>query len=173
MDRNECRISVVYELLFIKISQNQKFQYIYSMNAGQVYRLSYVSTGCDCLRYDDIKSILDSSNRNNHDKNITGILVYCNKHFFQIVEGEKEAIQDLYNKILIDPRHDGVIKIQEGYIDNRQFENWHMAFKSYNKELKDLDNFNNEQFYSYINNQLCVKSCISVKLLADFFDLNG
>jgi hypothetical protein len=48
-----------------------------------------------------------------------------------------------------------------------------MAFKSYNKELKDLDNFNNEQFYSYINSQLSDKNNISMKVLADFFDLNG
>lgn len=143
------------------------------MKDGQVYHLSYVSTGCDSLRYEDIKDILDSSIRNNRGINVTGILVYCNKHFFQIIEGEKEIIQDVFNKILIDPRHDNVIKIQEGYTDKRQFENWNMAFKSYNKELKELDNFNNEQFYGYINNNLCVKSCISVKVLADFFDLNG
>ena len=66
-----------------------------------------------------------------------------------------------------------MIKIQEGYIDKRQFESWNMAFKSYNKELKDLDNFNNEQFYSYINSQLSDKNNISMKVLADFFDLNG
>jgi hypothetical protein len=143
------------------------------MNEDQVYHLSYVSTGCDSLRYEDIKSILDSSVKNNRDDNVTGILVYCNKHFFQIIEGDKDAIQSIFNKILIDPRHDNVIKIQEGYTSQRQFQNWNMAFKSYNKELKDLDNFNNEQFYSYINNNLCVKSCISVKVLADFFDLNG
>lgn len=143
------------------------------MNEAQVYHLSYVSTGCDSLQYEDIKSILDSSVKNNKEDNVTGILVYCNKHFFQIIEGNKEAIQHIFNKIIIDPRHDNVIKIQEGYTDHRQFQNWNMAFKSYNKELKDLDNFNNEQFYSYINNNLSAKSCISVKVLADFFDLNG
>jgi hypothetical protein len=96
-----------------------------------------------------------------------------NKHFFQIIEGNREAILEIFNKILIDSRHDNVIKIQEGYIDKRQFESWNMAFKSYNKELKDLDNFNNEQFYSYINSQLSDKNNISMKVLADFFDLNG
>lgn len=143
------------------------------MNSNQVYHLSYVSTGSDSLRYDDIKDILESSVENNKEKEITGILVYCNKHFFQILEGDKEAVQQIFDRIMIDSRHDNVIKIQEGFTEKRQFANWNMAFKSYNKELKELDNFNNKQFYSYINNNLCVKSCISVKVLADFFDLNG
>ncbi|HMT35789.1 MAG: BLUF domain-containing protein [Bacteroidetes bacterium] len=143
------------------------------MNEEKIYQLSYVSTGCDSLRYEDIKNILESSNKNNSQDHITGILVYCNKHFFQIIEGNREAILEIFNKILIDSRHDNVIKIQEGYIDKRQFESWNMAFKSYNKELKDLDNFNNEQFYSYINSQLSDKNNISMKVLADFFDLNG
>lgn len=143
------------------------------MNKTQIYQMSYVSTGCDTLKYDDIKSILQDSRKNNVEKDITGILVYCNKHFFQILEGEKEKIQQLYHKIIIDRRHDNVIKIQEGFVENRQFENWNMAFKSFNRELKELDCFNNEQFYSYIKSQLEQKNNVSLKILADFFDLNG
>jgi hypothetical protein len=49
-----------------------------------------------------------------------------------------------------------------------------MAFKSYNKELSSLDNFNLEQFYSYINEQIKKsENDVSLKVLADFFDLNG
>lgn len=143
------------------------------MNGEQIYQISYVSTGCDNLQYENIKCILESSNRNNKENGITGILVYCNKHFFQIIEGEKGAVQQLFSQILIDPRHDNVIKIQEGYIKARQFESWNMAFKSYNKELQGLDNFNTEQFYGHINNKQCNNNDFSLKLLADFFDLNG
>jgi hypothetical protein len=49
-----------------------------------------------------------------------------------------------------------------------------MAFKSYNKELSNLDNFNLEQFYSYVNDQIKIsQNDVSLKVLADFFDLNG
>lgn len=148
------------------------------MNEKALYHLSYVSTACDCLKFEDIQKILEQSNEHNPESGITGILVYCNKHFFQIIEGEKDAIHELYEKIAIDCRHDAVIKIQEGPISQRQFGNWSMAFKSYNKELKHLDHFNNEQFYSYITKLLEQSSndgCndVSLKVLADFFDLNG
>ena len=144
------------------------------MEEEKIYRLAYVSTACDCLKLDDINNILDSSKVNNQAENITGILIYCNKHFFQILEGDENDVKELYEKIAIDCRHDNVIKIQEGEVEKRNFGNWSMAFKSYNKELKYLDNFNNEQFYSYIYSQLQDQSeDVSLKILADFFDLNG
>ena len=147
------------------------------MKETALYHLSYVSTACDCLKFEDIQRILEQSNNNNPVLGITGILVYCNKHFFQILEGEKTAVLELFDTISIDCRHDAVIKIQEGPIDNRQFGNWSMAFKSYNKELKHLDHLNNEQFYGYIAKLLEQSTHgatdVSLKILADFFDLNG
>jgi hypothetical protein len=143
------------------------------MNDEKIYHLSYVSTGCDGLRYEHIKEILDTAKRKNSEVGITGILVYCNKHFFQILEGNQEDVEALYNKIAIDPRHDNVIKLQSCNIQHRQFENWSMGFKSYNKELKELDNFKTEEFYSYVQSQLNGGHVVSLKILADFFDLNG
>lgn len=143
------------------------------MSQDKIYHLSYVSTGCDCLRYDDIKAILESSNQHNKSLGITGILVYCNKHFFQILEGDKTEVLSLFERISIDRRHDNVIKIQEGERDKRSFENWHMAFKSYNKQLSSLDDFNTEQFYTYIREQMNGTQDISLRILSDFFDLNG
>ena len=144
------------------------------MDEKKIYHLAYVSTACDCLKLEDINSILESSNKNNKCEGITGILVYCNKHFFQILEGDKEQIIELYDKIVVDCRHDNVIKIKEGEIETRNFSEWSMAFKSYNKELKYLDNFNNEQIYTYIHKQIEVsKDDVALKILADFFDLNG
>ena len=143
------------------------------MESKQIYHLSYVSTGCDGLKYEHIKEILDCANRHNKELGITGILVYCNKHFFQILEGDKESVELVFDKIAIDSRHDNVIKLQSAYVDARQFERWSMGFKSYNKELKVLDNFNTEEFYSYVREQLNGSNAVSLKILADFFDLNG
>ena len=143
------------------------------MKQESIYHLSYVSTGCDGLRFEHIKEILDMSIQNNKEVGITGILVYCNKHFFQILEGDKEAVLSLFEKIAIDCRHDNVIKLHCGYVESRQFANWNMCFKSYNKELSELDNFNSEEFYSYVKNQRSCCDAVSLNILANFFDLNG
>ncbi len=139
----------------------------------EIFHLSYVSTASECLKFDDFRKILESANHNNNEKNITGILVYCNNHFFQILEGNKEDVLSIYENILVDRRHDNLIKLQEGYSEKRQFERWEMAFKSYNTELQQLDNFNNEEFYSYLKDQLSDSNHVSLKILTDFFDLNG
>jgi hypothetical protein len=140
---------------------------------SNLYHIAYVSTAKDGLRYDDISGILEIANKNNKLRGVTGVLVYCNKHFFQILEGQKELVIDLYNEISTDARHDNIIKLQENEISDRNFASWSMAFKSYNKELRTLDNFNNEQFYSYVKTKISSNNNVSLKILADFFDLNG
>lgn len=143
------------------------------MEEQDIYHVSYVSTGCDGLRFEHISEILESSKKHNEELGVTGILLYCNKHFFQILEGKKEAVEEIFEKISIDCRHDNIIKLQSTYIPHRQFAHWSMGFKSYNRELCPLDNFNNEEFYCYIQNQLKENEAVSLKLLANFFDLNG
>lgn len=145
------------------------------MDETQIYRIAYVSTSCDCFKLDDICNIVERSKINNTKENITGILLYCNKYFLQILEGERKSVEKLFDKISIDCKHDSIIKIQEGNIKQRNFPNWSLAFKSYNQELKNLDDFNNKEFYCYVNKQLNLENetNISLRLLADFFDLNG
>jgi hypothetical protein len=158
---------------FIVYTNLRKLFTFTPMSENKLYHISYVSTGCDGLRYEHIKEILESSNKNNETDEISGILIYCNKHFFQIIEGEKEKVEELFQKIAVDPRHDNVIKLQSGFIEQRHFETWNMGFKSYNKELKPLDDFNNEEFYSYVKSQMNGHPAVSLKILVDFFDLNG
>ena len=143
------------------------------MKEEGIYHLSYVSTGCAGLRFEHIREILETAKAKNAQNGITGILIYCNKHFFQILEGDKDQVEDLFQSIASDPRHDNVIRLQSLFIEKRQFENWSMGFKSYNKELKELDNFNTEEYYSYVKSQLNESQVVSLKILADFFDLNG
>ena len=159
---------------YFVIKAGRERAYFYTMDEQKVYHLSYVSTACDCLKLDDIHRILESSKANNAQLGVTGILVYCNKHFFQILEGSEETVKELFETISIDCRHDNVIKIQEGYVNARDFADWSMAFKSYNKELKNLDEFNNEQFYSYVSKRMEESGdAVSLRILSDFFDLNG
>jgi len=143
------------------------------MKEEAVYHLSYVSTGCDGLRFEQIRDILQKSSENNQKVGVTGILLYCNKHFLQILEGDKEAVEEIFQRISIDHRHDNIIKLQSTYTSKRQFEKWNMGFKSYNRELKPLDDFNNEEFYGYIKTKLEENQVVSLKILAEFFDLNG
>ena len=60
------------------------------------YAISYVSTAAEGISKEDIQDLLELSSRKNNDHNITGILLYSNGNFFQVLEGEKLLINSLF-----------------------------------------------------------------------------
>lgn len=108
------------------------------------YKLIYVSSSRFMLEEGELEDILKTSRKNNNALNITGLLLYHEGNFIQILEGDKEKVEALYNKILYDPRHVGVIRLLEEYADERDFPEWSMGFKRLdsNSEPGTLDGFN-------------------------------
>lgn len=96
----------------------------------QVYRLLYVSRGL--LRDIDAKGaiahILMLSHRNNVRLGISGALLYSGKHFTQILEGEKPAVETLLDRIAQDRLHCDLDVIAARYAVGRMFDQWSMAY---------------------------------------------
>ena len=112
-----------------------------------LYRIIYLNSGLKDLTSSDVKEILVKAKENNRDKNITGILLYLDKNFIQVLEGEKEDVIKLYQKISLDHRHKNVIKVIEGNISSRQFDKWDMGFIEIDSDdLKDLSEFKDFNF---------------------------
>lgn len=63
--------------------------------------------------------------------------------FVQLLEGEKEAVLNTFNKISLDQRHGELTVLLEGTSEKRIFSNWSMGFKSV-----DYDEFENITGYS-------------------------
>ena len=74
-------------------------------------QLIYVSTSARRISKDDLQAILLASIHHNSEKNITGLLLYDQGTFCQVLEGEAEDVHALFSKILKDERHTNVIKI--------------------------------------------------------------
>jgi hypothetical protein len=92
-------------------------------------QLVYVSnrkTNCTSL---EIENILESCKKNNPPLNITGVLLYSDTKFIQLVEGESKIIMELYDKIKLDSRHHKTTMISYGPIKEKAFPSWHMATK--------------------------------------------
>ncbi len=112
-----------------------------------LYRIIYLSSGLKDLTSSDVKEILVKAKENNREKNITGVLLYLDKNFIQVLEGEKEDVLKLYQKISLDHRHKNVIKVIEGNIASRQFDRWDMGFIEIDSDdLKDLSEFKDFNF---------------------------
>lgn len=91
-------------------------------------QLAYLSSTPVLLSADDIGQILLSSRSNNAKLGVTGLLVYRDGNVLQFLEGERDAVQALFEKICRDPRHRGVIILYEREVERRDFPEWTMGF---------------------------------------------
>jgi len=92
--------------------------------------LIYMSTSVNLMSDAELKSLLRQSQQNNTDKGLSGMLLYSEGTFVQVLEGERELLENTYVKIVGDPRHKGIIKIAGGEIAERVFPHWAMGFKT-------------------------------------------
>jgi len=90
--------------------------------------LVYVSVAPRRMTDDDLKDILAASRRNNPQLGVTGMLLYKDRFFIQALEGEREVVYNLYEKIHKDPRHINAVTIYEHDITERSFKDWSMGF---------------------------------------------
>ena len=92
-----------------------------------LYTISYVSTSKKLSDF-QINELLCISKLKNDDLNITGILMHSDQNFFQIIEGEKKIILNLYQKIEKDVRHFNLIKIFDRPIQIPSFKNFQSSY---------------------------------------------
>ena len=90
---------------------------------------------------DTVKQILTSSRKNNPSIGVTGLLICGEELYLQILEGPMDAVDEIFNKIKIDNRHDNVKILKASCIDFRLFASWAMRSHELNVVRRDKDNF--------------------------------
>lgn len=105
--------------------------------------VSYVSTADPSLTTLEMENLFKLVKQKNNDLGITGILLYSDGNFMQILEGEKTYIHELFSKIEKDERHYNVIKIFDRQIVNPCFSKYHSDFKVFGESYShnELQNF--------------------------------
>ncbi|MFV8226831.1 BLUF domain-containing protein [Christiangramia aquimixticola] len=106
------------------------------------YAISYVSSVNFDLTNDEIQEILDFSRISNNANGITGILLYSDGNFFQVLEGDKDQLKPLFSAINDDHRHYDLMVIFEKQVSQAAFENYECDFISldsrFNQESMDI-----------------------------------
>lgn len=92
-------------------------------------RLVYVSSATVDLSDSELNQLLEQSVRNNAAKGVTGMLVYADGNFIQVLEGEAEVVDALFQRIELDIRHQGTIVLHREVVESRDFPQWHMGFR--------------------------------------------
>ena len=95
-----------------------------------LYELLYSSEASSEMTQDDLLELLEQSRTKNRFLGITGLLLYHNKEFMQLLEGEKSEVLKLWETIKKDERHFMATAIYQGPIPERGFSEWSIAFQN-------------------------------------------
>ena len=75
-----------------------------------------------------VARILMQSRRNNAHANIGGVLYFGDGHFFQALEGDRNTVNQTYQRITADSRHSDVTILSLKTIPERLFADWSMKY---------------------------------------------
>ena len=106
--------------------------------------LIYTSMGTELLSKKELESIWQQAKHKNVSQDITGLLLYQEGIFMQVLEGKMDDILSLYETIENDPRHICEKQPIIGEEQKRYFPEWSMGFKeleSNNSNLPSLKLF--------------------------------
>ncbi len=90
----------------------------------------YASSASTGFHEADIPLVLERARARNLADGITGMLLFIEGSFFQVLEGEVGRVDAAYARIESDPRHCRVTRIIREPIAHRSFEDWSMGFAS-------------------------------------------
>jgi hypothetical protein len=82
------------------------------------------------MSQEDLLKLLVQARKKNQELDVTGLLLYHNKEFMQLIEGKKEVILELWKTIKVDKRHFYPKVIYQGPVSKRGFSEWNMAFRN-------------------------------------------
>ena len=107
-------------------------------------QMAYMSFATRQFKMDvdnNVNAILEEARAHNSEAGITGLLVYRNGVFVQLLEGEKEVVQRVLGKILLDhSRHENLRVLLKQELIERVFPDWSMFYKKLDDEALDLVN---------------------------------
>lgn len=147
-----------------------------------LFTLIYFSKATKALQDEDLAPMLEESWNWNKAHGLTGMLIYIRSEpslvpkagrFMQVLEGTKEEVHSLFEKIKLDKRHQNLTILNEGIIQKRSFGTWLMGF-----EAIDLENYRLMPGYfelddSFINSGNGQKLNMALNFLKSFYMMQG
>jgi Sensors of blue-light using FAD len=116
-----------------------------SISVQLLEHIIYASVGTQHFGSSELAELLQKSRASNERLGLTGMLLHCNSDgsFFQVLEGEPAAVDQLFQKILLDKRHSHVTLIIRESIAKRSFAEWSMGFSGISQaKLRKIPGFN-------------------------------
>ncbi len=105
-----------------------------------IYNLVYMSesrmgppTPATLQAVDDILAV---ARERNASIDVTGALLFTEGRFVQVLEGERDKVHEVFDRIGADARHADVEILSAQYSERRRFKEWSMAFVGNDEALQ-------------------------------------
>lgn len=95
---------------------------------GPLLRIAYASRNVEVQGEAGLGEILAVSRRNNRRDGVTGALLFSENVFVQVLEGPPSAVEAVFERIQMDPRHGDVVVLLNEAAAERRFAEWDMAY---------------------------------------------
>jgi hypothetical protein len=134
-----------------------------------MHRIIYVSSETAPFSEAQLDALLRKSRNHNLASGITGLLLYKDGHFMQILEGPKPAVLALIAKIKKDPRHRDVSILMQSDTGQCEFKDWSMGFKRIDATTaREIPGYRDFSQLDLIDNQFLANPSESLGLLLAF-----
>jgi acylphosphatase len=98
-----------------------------------IFQLIYTCALIENVSSKQLEKIARESRVRNQKLGLTGILLCNDGSVLQVLEGDREIVTDLYNRITEDPRVKNPLILIQRTALNREFPNWSMGFRQSNR----------------------------------------
>jgi Sensors of blue-light using FAD len=137
----------------------------------KIYFITYFSSARKKFSDDELHSLLKNAREYNTKVGVTGMLMYYDGSFVQVLEGNKEAVNEVFERINKDNRHYQIIKIKEGFEIERVFDEWSMAFYSFrNEDFLNQDGFKRLVYHELFSDTKIDMNNPIIIVLKSFFE---
>lgn len=134
-----------------------------------MYRIMYMSSATRTISDEELEELLRKAKIKNKQRDLTGLLIVKGRTFLQCLEGEKEKVLKVYNRILEDERHENVIELIEEDTETRLFPTWEMGYRN----LKSLDDIKSKKIKEILSvKDLDIKKEDIAEIIENFVSFN-
>lgn len=100
-----------------------------STSSDPLIHLGYISQATQLMRDRELDHLLERARERNEMNHITGMLLYAEGSFIQVLEGSASSVQQTFSMISADPQHKKIKVLFEEGLKSRHFHSWTMGFR--------------------------------------------
>jgi len=107
-----------------------------------VHELIYASSETRPIPPAELASILALARQKNAALGVTGMLLYEGGSFLQLLEGEEAPVEQTFQTISRDSRHNNIVVLSRSKVESRGFAEWSMGLLGVSTEFRKLPGIN-------------------------------